>query len=151
MISSYLKSLRKHVGHELILMPSVAVLIWDKDWRLLLVKNKDTGFWQTVGGSIDPDESPEEAAVREAKEETNTTVSLTGIRSVAGGRGFRLTYPNGDKVAYVSVIYDATITDGTIKADDEETSDVQWFDKDDLATLELDDFNKSILAKANVL
>jgi hypothetical protein len=35
-ISPYVRRLRERVGHDLILLPSVAVLPWDEQGRLLL-------------------------------------------------------------------------------------------------------------------
>jgi hypothetical protein len=65
-ISPYLKGLRDQVGGDLLLLPSVAVMAFDGEGRLLLVRATDTGRWQTVGGAIDPGETPAEAALREA-------------------------------------------------------------------------------------
>ena len=62
-ISPYIRRLRERVGHELLLMPAVAVLPWDERGRLLLVGEAQTGLWQTIGGSVEPDEAPLEAAV----------------------------------------------------------------------------------------
>ncbi|MGH2834102.1 MAG: NUDIX domain-containing protein, partial [Solirubrobacteraceae bacterium] len=66
-ISPYLRRLRESVGHDLLLVPSAAVLVWDLPQRLLLVRELQTDLWQTVGGALDPDESPQQAAVREAR------------------------------------------------------------------------------------
>jgi len=49
-----------------VLLPSVAVLPWDEHGRVLLVREAETGLWQTIGGAVEPDESPAQAAVREA-------------------------------------------------------------------------------------
>ena len=65
-ISDYLRGLRERIGHDLVHLPAVCVLIWDDDGRLLLMREAETGRWQTVGGMIDPDESPWDAAAREA-------------------------------------------------------------------------------------
>jgi 8-oxo-dGTP pyrophosphatase MutT (NUDIX family) len=100
-ISPYVRRLRERVGHDLVLLPSVAVLPWDENDRLLLVREAETGLWQTIGGAVELDESPTEAAIREAAEEAGVEVELTGIRGVAGGPQFRMTYPNGDLVSYV--------------------------------------------------
>ena len=108
-ISSYLRALRAHIGHDLVLMPSVAVMIRDAAGRLLLVRNRDDGLWQTVGGGMDPDEEPADAAVREAFEETGLLVEPTRIIGVYGGPQFRLTYPNGDVVSYVGIAFAARV------------------------------------------
>ncbi|MFO1036133.1 MAG: NUDIX domain-containing protein [Geminicoccaceae bacterium] len=134
-ISPYLRSLRDRVGHDLILMPSVAVFPRDEQGRILLVRNLETGEWQTVGGGIDPDESPAEAARRECREETGLDVELTGIVGVYGGPDFRLLYPNGDLCGYVAIVFNARVTGGIAAGDGEETSEVRWFAKEDTADL----------------
>ena len=115
---------------------------------VLMVLNRETGLWQTIGGSLEPGESPHEAARREALEEAGVTVELRGILAVAGGEDFRLTYPNGDQMAYVSTIFDAVVTAGEPQPDDDETSAVEWFTLHELAALETDDFTRALLAEA---
>ena len=46
------------------------------DRKVLLHKHKKHGIWIGVGGHIDEDELPEEAAVREVKEETGLDIVL---------------------------------------------------------------------------
>ncbi len=57
------------VGHDLLLLPSTAVLPRDDAGRLLLVRLIDTGNWAAIGGAVEPGESPRDGAVREAEEE----------------------------------------------------------------------------------
>lgn len=145
-ISPYLRRLRERVGHDLLLLPSVAVLPWDDDGRLLLVREAETGLWQTVGGAVEPDESPAQAAIRESAEEAGVVVELAGIRGVVGGPSFRMTYPNGDLVSYVSTIFDACVIDGEPRPDGEETIDVAWFRVDQLADVALSRFTIALLS-----
>ena len=50
---------------------SALVLIHTPDLQVLIMERADkTGFWQSVTGSIEGDETPREAAVREVREET---------------------------------------------------------------------------------
>ncbi len=149
-ISPYLKELRRHVGTGLVLVPAVSVLVWDESGRLLLVREAQTGLWQTVGGAMEPDEAPEEAAVREAREEAGVTVLLDGVRAVAGGPQFRLRYPNGDLVSYVSIVFDARIGEGEPKADGEEVSELAWFATEQLQQAQLTPFTVELLAAAGV-
>jgi 8-oxo-dGTP pyrophosphatase MutT (NUDIX family) len=142
-ISPYLRRLRAAVGHEFLLVPSVAVLAWD-DGRLLLVREAQTGLWQTIGGAVEPDESPYEAAVREAAEEAGVGVRIERLRDVAGGPQFRLRYPNGDLVGYVPTIFDARVIDGEPHPDGEETIEVAWFSEPELGTTALTEFTRAL-------
>ena len=50
---------------------SVLVVIHTPDLRVLLLERADgPGLWQSVTGSLDPGETPAQAAVRELREET---------------------------------------------------------------------------------
>ena len=144
-ISPYIRGLRERVGHDLLLLPSVAVLPWDEEGRLLLVREAQTGLWQTIGGAVEPDESPAQAAIRETAEEAGVVVELTGIRGVTGGPGFRMTYPNGDLVSYVPTIFDARVIDGEPRPDGEETIDVAWFTTGQLSDTALSEFTIALL------
>ena len=124
--SPYILRIRERIGTDLLLLPAVSVLIWDQEDRLLLVRGSDTGTWQMVGGAVEPDESPADAARREATEETGVEVRLTGIRGVIGGPRFHHTYPNGDQVGFVSTMFDARIIAGQPRPADDETIEVAW-------------------------
>lgn len=128
------------------MLPAVAVLPWDEDGRLLLVREAQTGLWQTVGGSIEPDEAPVEAAAREAAEEAGIVVEIDRLRTVLGGPQFRLTYPNGDLVSYVSIVFDVHVVAGEPRADGDESVAVAWFAPDELRAAELTDFTVALFA-----
>ena len=149
-ISPYLRGLRQKIGHEFVLLASVAVLPWDERGRLLLVRAADSGLWQTIGGAVEPDESPHAAATREADEEAGVVVALERIRCVTGGAQFRLLYPNGDLVGYVPTVFDARVLDGTPRADGEETLEVAWFSPAQLAPAQLTEFTHALFEAAGV-
>ena len=146
-MSPYIRKMRESIGRDLLLVPSVAVLPRDRDGRILLVKQSDTGRWATIGGSVELDEDPADAAVREAAEEAGVDVALTRILTAVGGREFRITYPNGDRTAYVSIVYEAEVVGGSPRPDYDETVDVAWFELDALAAIELGDFARHMFAR----
>jgi 8-oxo-dGTP pyrophosphatase MutT (NUDIX family) len=150
-ISPFIKKLRELVGNELLVLPSVAVLPRDDGGRLLLVQQLDTGLWATIGGAIEPDESPEGAAVREAEEEAGVTLRLGPILGVFGGFEYRMTYPNGDQSAYVVTAFDARVMSGAPTPDGDETSAVEWFDAHDLPNGEMSTLTRALLRDAGVL
>jgi 8-oxo-dGTP pyrophosphatase MutT (NUDIX family) len=149
-ISPYLRRLRERVGHELLVLPGVAVLPWDESGSLLLARERESGLWQTLGGSVEPDESPHDAALREAGEEAGVVVEIGRVRAVVGGPQFRLSYPNGDLVSYVSIVFDARVVGGQPQADGEETSEVAWFSVPELADAPLTAFTVALFAAAGI-
>jgi 8-oxo-dGTP pyrophosphatase MutT (NUDIX family) len=147
-ISPYIARLRRRIGTDLLLVPTVAVLPRDANGRILLVRQSDSGRWATIGGTIEPDESPEDAARREAEEEAGVAVRLGRLVAALGGSEYRITYPNGDQAACVPIVYEATVESGQPTPDNDETSEVGWFHPDDLDTLDLNDLNRHLLAAA---
>lgn len=135
-IPPYVEHIRKKIGTDLLLLPSVSIIPRDDAGRLLLVKHSYTGVWGLVGGTIDVDELPEDAAHRETKEEVDLEVSLELV-GVVGGPEYQITYPNGDNGAFVIAVYDARITGGEPKPDGDEVTDVAWFEPSALKDLEM--------------
>ena len=133
------------MGHDLLLLPSTSVLPRDDTGHLLLVRLIDTGNWATIGGAIEPDETPRDGAVREAEEEAGVKVDLGTILGVFGGPEYRVTYPNGDESAYVVTVFDAKVTGGTPRPDGEETSEVGWFKPEELPFSKMGRLTKALL------
>ena len=144
-ISPYIASIRRRIGTDLLLVPTVAVLPIDGRGRVLLVRQIDTGRWATIGGTVEPDEAPEDAARREAKEEAGVELRLTGILGALGGPDYRITYPNGDQAACVSIVFEAAVESGSPRPDGDETCEVGWFQRDELSTVDLNDLNRHLL------
>ncbi len=57
---------------------TATAFIVDSRKRTLLLWHKRLNRWMPPGGHIDPDETPEDAAKRECKEETNLDVEIVG-------------------------------------------------------------------------
>ncbi len=144
-VAPYIRRLRQLVGHELLVLPGVAVLPRDRDGRVLLVRIVDTGQWAAIGGAVEPDESPEEAALREAEEEAGVTLELGAVLGVLGGHSYRMTYPNGDRTSYVSTVFDARIVGGRPAPDGDETSDVRWWHPASLPVEQMSPFTRALV------
>lgn len=128
-MSPYVRALRERVGSMRILLPSVTALIRDERGRLLLVRQRDGGVWSTPGGAIEPDESPADAVVREAWEETGLRVVPVRLVDAHGGPECVVRYENGDETQYVMVIYECEVRGGALRADGLETTDLRFVDE----------------------
>ena len=117
----------------------------DHTGRVLLVRLIDTGNWATIGGAVEPDESPRDCALREAEEEAGVTLELGDILGVFGGPDYRVTYPNGDESAYVVTLFDATVVGGTPRPDGDETFEVGWFKPEELPLGQMGRLTKALL------
>lgn len=131
-VAAHIARLREKVGHDLLLLPSVSVLPMDPQGRVLLVHQAEFQAWGTIGGAVDVDESPADAAHRETAEEIGTEVELTAILGAVGGPHFRITYPNGDQCAYVNTIFGARIIGRPPQPDDDEVDALRWFTRTEL-------------------
>jgi ADP-ribose pyrophosphatase YjhB (NUDIX family) len=149
-MSPFIRRLRDLVGNELLVLPSVAVLPRDDHGRLLLVRLTDSALWATIGGAIEPDESPQEAALREAEEEAKVKLELGPILAVLGGPEYRQTYPNGDQASFVVAVFDAVVLSGTPTADGDETSAVEWWDPHRLPHHETNTLTRALLRDVGV-
>lgn len=145
-VSAHIAGLRAAVGHALLLLPSVSVLVVDDRARVLLVRHAgERDGWAVPGGAVDVGEAPVDAAAREIREETGLVIGAPRLLAVLGGADYEVTYPNGDRVAYVTAVFRAEVAAGTPVPDREEVSEVAWFDRAELATVELDRFARALL------
>jgi 8-oxo-dGTP pyrophosphatase MutT (NUDIX family) len=127
-MSPYVARIREMIGHDLLLLPCAAAAVV-RDDRLLLARHVDGGLWSTVGGSVDPDESPADAALRELMEETGLVAETIGIIGCYGGPANRLTYDNGDQISFVSTVYACRLVGGTEHLEPGEIAEIGWFDQ----------------------
>lgn len=76
---------------------AVAVFVVD-DGRVLLLLHPKLGRWLPPGGHVEPNELPDDAAVREVEEETGVRVRLVGGRGVPVEQPRQLVVPAGVQV-----------------------------------------------------
>lgn len=132
-IPDYVANLRKKVGNELLLLPSVSAFVERADGKILTVKLREEGGWTLPGGLMEPGESISEALIREVEEESGLVtypVSLLGVFS--GADGFRRTYPNGDEIECVELLFECRVVESGIPLPNDEVSDVKYNKLSDL-------------------
>src|SRR2546423_5460943 len=136
-ISPYLRGLRDVVGHARLLVASVSAIVRDAEGRLLLVQHREDAVWSIPGGTIEIDEIPADAVVREVWEETGLLVTPTRLLAVYGGPAFVVRYPNGDETQYVSAIFECEVQSGILRADGDEVQSVRYWSLAEAAQLPL--------------
>ncbi|HZR80799.1 MAG TPA: NUDIX domain-containing protein [Candidatus Binatia bacterium] len=144
-ISEWLREVRARAGSVLMVVPSAAALVYDDAGRVLLVRHSNGGVWLAPGGAVDPDESPQDAVVREVWEETGLLVEPVRLCGVFGGPDFRVRYANGDEVAYVMSAFECRRLGGDLRPDGEETLDARFVAPSDVASLPLSRWAKALL------
>lgn len=137
MSSDYIKSLRSKLGSQLIILPSVAAVISDEMGRLLLQEKSSGEGWSLPAGAIELGETPQQAIAREVFEETGLRVIRSEILAVFGGHEFRYTYPNGDQVEYLVVLFKCTTSGEPGGFTDSETARLKYTAFDEMSKLAL--------------
>lgn len=118
------------------LVPAVSAVVADPEGRLLLQRRADNQLWSVPGGAVELGESVLEALRREVLEETGLEVEVDRLIGVYSSPGYLVAYDDGEVRQQFSLAFACHVTGGSIQRSSEST-DVQWFGPDDLATLDL--------------
>ena len=140
----YIMNLRKHVGHSPLIMVSACVLIVNEKNQLLLQKRADNGFWAYPGGSMEPGETFEECAKREALEETGLECLNLQYFTHKAGEEMHYIYPNKDEVYIAEIVFLCDKYKGELKVQEEEVVEQCFFDLDKLPD-NISPINKAVI------
>lgn len=120
------------------MVPSVNVVVSNSGGDILLIRRSDNQNWAVPGGAIDLGESMVQAAVREIKEETGIDCEITGLVGIYTDPKHLILYTsNGEARQEFSIVLTARPTGGAPTPSDE-SSDVRWVPRDDLAGYVMD-------------
>jgi 8-oxo-dGTP pyrophosphatase MutT (NUDIX family) len=147
-LSTYVRSLRERVGHDLLLLPGVTAIIRQDD-RFLLARQRDTERWSLVGGGIEPGETPQEAIIREVAEELGVIPTLGRIVGAYGGHALESTLPNGDQVAYTTIAFECHLPGAALTLEDAELLEARWFAIPEVRALDRHDWIDHVLIDAS--
>jgi 8-oxo-dGTP pyrophosphatase MutT (NUDIX family) len=111
--------------------------------RVLLIHHRQLDRWLPLGGHIELDEDPEQAALREAREESGLDVQLVGERPPTTGPGTRaLIAPRfldihriSETHEHIGMIYWARPRHGRLTLSATEHHDIRWCSAEELDAL----------------
>ncbi len=123
-------------------------LIFDEQKRFLLVDHKRIGLWLPPGGHIEEKETPEDALLREAKEETGFEVEIIGecFKEAATAADvnpliipFHVQTEKIEKDSrrdflheHIDLIYSCRIKNGKIALNKKEHHGINWFSLEEM-------------------
>ena len=143
---SYIKDLRKYVGHEPILTAGVGLFVFNNDGKVLMQLRTDYNSWGFPGGAMELGESFEDVAKRELKEETNLEIDELKLIKILSGKDTYREYPNGDKLYDITAIYVIKKYHGDLKVNDDESKKLDWFSINNLPS-NMTEYTKNYIEK----
>ncbi len=130
-MDEYIKKLRKHIGNSPLLLVAAGAIIY-KNRKILLQRRADSSNWAIHGGVLELGETVEETVKRELNEEIGINPIKLKFYKVFSGEDMHTVYPNGDEVYYINVIFLCDEYEGELKQDNNEVTELKWFDVDNL-------------------
>ncbi len=112
--------------------------------KVLLIKHKELGLWLPIGGHIELNETPDEALVREVKEECGLDIEVIGGKH-AEISGITLMYTPAfvdvhainKEHKHIGLVYFARAKTGNAALAEQEHDAIQWVGLDELENYNL--------------
>ena len=136
----YIHELRQIIGPRKIILSCAGALIV-QDGKILLQRRTDNGRWGLIGGLLEMNETYEEAALREIREETGLEVRLDAFLGIF--HNHNMVWGNGDAAHVICAFFTASIINGEPRID-EESYELRFFGKDEMPELFAEDHRAAL-------
>ncbi|MBI4138075.1 MAG: NUDIX domain-containing protein [Candidatus Wildermuthbacteria bacterium] len=112
-----------------------------REGRVLMVFHKKLEKWLPLGGHIEPDEDPDQALLREIKEESGLEdIEILGTKPELSALGTKFLYAPAfmdihdisEGHRHVGLIYFARLRSGDPRLSQSEHNEIRWFSASDL-------------------
>lgn len=142
----------KHMPHIHDLIDFIVNIFIVYENKVLLIYHKQLNKWLPIGGHIELNEDPEEALLREVREECGLEIKVLGEKPTIKSEGTKFLYPPSfldiHKISethkHIGFIYFAKAKSDKFIFNKEEHKGIRWFAKEDL---EKPEFNLSPAVK----
>lgn len=132
--NSYIGRLRRLVGHQPLIVPSIRAVLFD-DEKILLVRRRDNNRWSLPAGGMELDESIYDTLRREVSEETGLQVTDATIVSIHSEPRFKFTNQFGDRYQRLALVFRVNRWSGTLVREMAETIDARFFARNEMPNL----------------
>ena len=132
-MKDYIRWIRSKVGHDKIILTFAGGRIFNENGEVLLQRRGDSGQWGFPGGAVEIGETPQAAAVREAKEETGLDVEAGRVIGVYTDPD--IVYANGDRAQSIVIAFELRAVGGELFCDHAETLELAYFARDNKPAL----------------
>lgn len=129
---SYVAWLRSRIGHRKVFLAGTAVVVRDRDGKVLFRRRGDDGTWALPGGVLERGERLVDSARREVREETGHELGDLRLVGVYSEPDTDVTYPNGDQVQQFIVAFEVDAAISPVGIDSDKTIETAWFSPDRL-------------------
>ena len=92
-------------GNPVVVQTGASIIVEDAQGRILMQQRNDDGTWSYPGGRIEIDETVEDGARREVREECGLEVGELRLLGVFSGKELNHVYPNGNEVCGIDIVY----------------------------------------------
>ena len=113
-----------------------AIIFDESRQKVLLTRREDNGKWCLPSGHMEVGESAMEACIREVKEETGLSVTITRFVGTYTNPDRLIEYPDGNRFHLVALHYEAKIIGGELTTSNE-TTDFGYYSLPEMKKLDM--------------
>ena len=119
-------------GNPVVVQTGASIIVEDEQGRILMQQRSDDGTWSYPGGRIEIDETVEDGARREVREECGLEVGELRLLGVFSGKELNHVYPNGNEVCGIDIVYVSSDYTGSLQCEDGEAKHMGFYPIDEL-------------------
>lgn len=119
-------------GKPVVVQTGASIIVEDGKGWILMQQRSDDGTWSYPGGRVEIDETVEDAARREVREECGLEVGQMELLGVFSGKELNHVYPDGSEVCGVDIVYVSRDYTGTLESKDQEAKNIGFYPIDAL-------------------